>query len=153
MFKPEYVRKEFPDAAFNAPATADTIAAAERLLGHPLPVQLRALYLDFDGFLGPTNAPFLLPLLERPRPGGESLVTYTLFFRGEGYFPDWVHRAVVLGDNGTGMAWFLLLDEDDKLVVWDAEWEDYEVVDGTLLDEWRREKQAYDAFLASKDFT
>ena len=90
MFDPKEVRSAFSNGDFGAPATLEAIATAERLLGHELPLQVRNLYLEFDGFHGPTNAPFLFPVLERPRPGAESLVTYTLFFRGEDYFPDWL---------------------------------------------------------------
>src|SRR4051794_6336330 len=119
MFKPEEVRSAFPDGVFRAPATPEEIAESERLLGHRLPPQLRDLYLDFNGFQGPTNAPFLFPLLERLSAGGQSLVAYTLFFRGEDYFPEWVQRAIALGDNGTGIAWFLLVEEEERLVRWD----------------------------------
>jgi hypothetical protein len=146
MFSPEEVRSAFPDGVFSAPATPEVIVTAERVLGHELPSQVRNLYLEFNGFHGPTNAPFLFPVLERPGPSGESLVTYTLFFRGEDYFPDWLQHAIVLGDNGTGTAWFVLLNEDCRVVRWDAEWEEYESVDGSLLDAWRREKEFYDSF-------
>ena len=143
MFKADEVRRAFPDGVFKSPASLDAIAAAESLLGHALPAQLRDLYLNFDGFLGPTNAPFLHPLLERPGPGGESLVTFTLFFRGERYFPEWLQHAVAIGDDGTGTGWFILLNEAEKLVIWDAEWEDYEPVEGNLLDDWVKAKNLY----------
>jgi hypothetical protein len=146
MFNPEEVRSTFPEGVFRAPVTLEQIAEAERLLGHQLPTQLRSLYLAFDGFQGPTNAPFLFPLLDRPGPRGESLVTYTLFFRGEDYFPSWVQRAIALGDSGTGTAWFMLVDEGDRLVRWDAEWEEYETVEGNLLDAWCKEKALYESF-------
>lgn len=146
MFKSEDVRSVFPEGVFRAPATSEEIAEAERLLGHHLPRQLRELYLAFNGFLGPSNAPFLFPLLERPGPHGESLVTYTLFFRGEGYFPDWVQRAIAVGDNGTGAAWFMLIDKGNHLVQWDAGWEEYEFIDGSLLDAWIKEKALYGSF-------
>jgi hypothetical protein len=146
MSRPEEVCIAFPEATFRAPATSEEVAEAERLLGHLLPPQLRELYLEFNGFQGPTNAPFLFPLLERPGPRGKSLVTYTLFFRGEDYFPEWVQRAIALGDNGTGTAWFMLVDEGDRLVRWDAEWEEYETVEGSLLDAWVREKALYESF-------
>src|SRR5579863_10236926 len=110
MFKPDEVRRAFPEGLFEPPVSLEAIAEAESLLGHELPTQLRSLYLNFDGFLGPTNAPFLHPLLERPRPGGESLVTFTLFFRSEPYFPEWLQHAVAIGDDGTGMGWFILLN-------------------------------------------
>jgi hypothetical protein len=145
MFTPQQVRHAFPEGKFRPAASLGAIAEAERLLGHELPPQIKSLYLEFDGFKGPTDAPFLFPVLERPGGRGESLVTYTLFFRGEGYFPAWVQDAVVLGDNGTGAAWFILLKEESQLVRWDAEWEEYEPVEGSLLDAWYKEKAMYES--------
>jgi hypothetical protein len=145
MTTAQAVRDAFPEGVFGSPASEADIAKAERVLGHALPSELRSLYVEFDGFLGPTNAPFLFPVLARPNSGRESLASYTQFFRAEEGMPEWVQRAVVLGDNGTGTGWFLLLDEGNRLVRWDAEWEEYEVVDGGLLDEWRREKEFYES--------
>ena len=150
MFTPTDVRRVFPGNAFGLRVVAETFAAAERELGHALPSQLIDLYLEFNGFLGPTGAPFLFPLFDRSGTRGETLVSYTKFFRSEGYFPEWVQRAVVVGDNGTGAAWFMLLDEECKVVVWDAEWEDYESIEGSLLDAWVKEKEFYDS-LAGPD--
>ncbi len=145
MFTPQQVRQSFPEGNFRPAASHEAIAEAERLLGHELPPQIKSLYLEFDGFEGPTNAPFLFPVLERPGARGESLVTYTLFFREEDYFPAWVQEAVVLGDNGTGAAWFILLNKENQLVRWDAEWEEYEPVEGNLLDAWCKEKAMYES--------
>ena len=141
MFKPDEVRSAFPEGIFGAPVAPDAIATAERLLGHALPERLRTLYLAFDGFRGPGDALFLLPLLKRPSPN-ESLVSYTLFFRGEDYAPVWLRQAIVLGDNGAGVGWFMLLDQGCRLVRWDAEWEEYEAVGGSLLDAWLRERDS-----------
>jgi hypothetical protein len=143
MFKAEEVRGAFPEGVFGAPTAPEAIATAERLLGHSLPEQIRDLYLAFDGFRGPADALFFLPLLECPSPCGESLVTYTLFFRNEDYSPRWLRDAIVVGDNGTGAAWFILLDEGCRLVRWDAEWEEYELVEGNLLEAWCRERKLY----------
>ncbi len=120
------------------------IAKAENLLGHRLPEQLKKLFFDFNGFLGPTAASFLFPILDRPRPGAESLVTFTQFFRSEDYFPDWLKQAVAIGGNGTGTTWFILLDANESVVQWDAEWEEYEPIEGNLLDAWMAEKKLYD---------
>ena len=140
MFTPQQVRDAFPESNYRVSASRLEITEAERLLGHDLPPQLKLLYSVFDGFDGPTDAPFLFPLLDRPAPRGESLVTYTLFLRGEGYFPTWVQNAVALGHDGTGTAWFFLLGLENQLVVWNTEWEEYEVVDGNLLDAWCKAK-------------
>lgn len=145
MFKPEDVHQAFANGVFRGPPTAAMIAQVEKALGHALPDQLRSLYLEFDGFQGPTGANFLFPVLERAAPGSESLLTYTQFFRGEEYFPEWLQRAVAVGDNGTGTTWFVLLEEGERLVRWDAEWEEYEEVDGNLLDAWIAERKLYES--------
>jgi hypothetical protein len=144
-FKPEDVRRAFPEGIFRKPATAAAIAQAEHELGHSLPDQLRNLYLEFDGFQGPTGANFLFPVFEWAGPNSESLLTYTQFFRGEDYFPDWLEHAVALGDNGTGTTWFVLLNQGERLVRWDAEWEEYKHVDGSLLDAWVAGRKIYES--------
>lgn len=149
MFKPQDVRQVFPDGFFRRPATAAMIAQVETALGHALPDQLRSLYLEFDGFQGPTGANFLFPVLEQETPGSDSLLTYTQFFRGEGYFPEWVQRAIAVGDNGIGTTWFVLMGEGERLVRWDAEWEEYEEVEGNLLDAWIVERKLYESVSTS----
>jgi hypothetical protein len=146
MFKPEDVHQAFANGVFRRPATAAVIAQVEQALGHELPHRLRSLYLEFDGFQGPTGANFLFPVLERATQGSESLLTYTQFFRGEDYFPEWLQRAIAVGDNGTGTTWFMLLEEGERLVRWDAEWEEYEEVEGNLLDAWIAERKLYESF-------
>jgi hypothetical protein len=145
MFKPEDVRQAFAKGVFRKPATAAAIAQVEQALGHPLPDQIRSLYLEFDGFHGPTGANFLFPVRERTPPGSESLLTYTQFFRSEDYFPEWLQHAVAVGDNGTGTTWFILLEEGERIVRWDAEWEEYEEVEGNLLDAWIAERKLYES--------
>jgi hypothetical protein len=145
MFTAQDVRAAFPESTFGSAVSEAEIAEAERQLGNKLPGELRDLYLEFDGFLGPTAAPFLFPILRQPQAGGESLTTYTQFFRAEVGMPEWVQQAIVVGDNGTGTGWFILLSEGNRLVRWDAEWEEYEPVEGNLLDEWRREKAFYES--------
>jgi hypothetical protein len=145
MFTPEDVRKAFANGVFRRPAIAAVIAQVEQALGHGLPDQLRSLYLAFDGFQGPTGANFLFPVLEQATKGSESLLTCTQFFRNEDYFPEWLQHAIPVGDNGTGATWFTLLEEGERLVRWDAEWEEYEEVEGTLLDAWIAERKLYES--------
>lgn len=145
MFKPEDVHRAFANGVFRGRAKAEALAQVEQALGHALPDQLHSLYLEFDGFQGPTDANFLFPVLERATPGSESLLTYTQFFRGEDYFPSWLQKAVAVGDNGTGTTWFILLEAPERLVRWDAEWEEYEEVEGSLLDAWIAERKLYES--------
>ena len=37
------------------------------------------------------------------------------------------------------------MNDGEKLVRWDAEWEDYEKVDASLIDAWCKEKEIYDS--------
>ena len=39
----------------------------------------------------------------------------------------------------------MLLEEGERLVRWDAEWEEYEEVEGTLLDAWIAERKLYES--------
>ncbi len=139
------VRKALPGGDFREPVSASMLLEAETSLGHALPPLLRELYLAFDGFLGPTLAPFLFPLVTRPSEMQESLVSFTLFLRSEDYCPDWLHRAVAVGGSGGGAAWFILLERPDAVVRWEAEWgPEFEELDGSLLEVWLREKAKYE---------
>lgn len=43
---------QWGEAKFRAPASAESIAACESALGHPIPDELRALYSESDGVFG-----------------------------------------------------------------------------------------------------
>jgi len=140
------VLKAFPEGTFGAALPPSALAAAEAALGHPLPAPVKELYLQFDGFLGPTNAQFFLSLLEPPGPMKESLVGFTLFLREEDYCPPWLQSAVAIGNNGTGAGWYVLLDDPSRVVRWSASWGDeYEPLDGSILEVWLREKDLYES--------
>jgi hypothetical protein len=142
------VRTSLPACVFHPPASPDAVASAEQALGHPLPAPLRDLYSAFDGFEGPTNAPFMYPLLRAPSPMGAALVPYTQFLRLECADVKWLHRAVAVGGEGVGPSWFILLDDPETIVQWDAEWGDeYEVCSGTLLDVWIKSNALYASLL------
>ncbi len=148
MTTPEQLRNSFPNGVFGAPVSAQVIAEVEAELGHALPQVLRDLYLDFDGFMGPLNTPFLFPLRERPNAMQESLLSFTRFLRDEDYCPPWLHRAVAIGGDGSGSAWFVLLESPDGAVRWEAEWgPEYEQLEGSLLDIWLSKKAALDSLL------
>lgn len=131
------VRRQF-EGPFGPPATQQQIEAAERSLGHGLPMNLKAHYAEYNGFKGPTNTDFLYTL--------DDLVRTTLWLRGEGYFPDFIQRSVALGDDGTGAFWLICIDQPDKVIDWDAEMEGegHVVLDGGLAEEWIARKATYD---------
>jgi hypothetical protein len=141
------VRAMFPESAFGPACTDLDIALAEKRLGHRLPSLVADMYRSFDGIRGPTNAQFLYPLNKAPSETSASLVDHTLFLRGEDYFPSFLKRAVAIGDMGTGPCWLILLDEPTKVALWDGEWgEDYERLDGSIVDVWRAATLLYKSF-------
>src|SRR5262245_60588132 len=101
------VQQMFVGRQFGQPLSEHEIQLAEQELGHKLPQVLRELYAAFDGFAGPTNAPFFFPLRTTSSFSQESLVSYTLFLRGEDYFPEALRDAVAVGDFGGGSSWFI----------------------------------------------
>ena len=142
----EEVRQAFSGQVFGQPVSAGEIQLAEEELGHALPQVLRDLYSAFDGFTGPTGAPFFFPLRTASSFSPESLVSYTLFLRSEDYFPESLRDAVVVGDFGGGSSWFVKASNPEQVLRWDAEWGDeYEILDGSILDVWLNEKAAYES--------
>jgi hypothetical protein len=110
------------------PAQPSAIEQAERALGHALPASLKAHYLVHDGFRSPTYAEFLYPL---------TVLVETNQFLRSNTFPAFLHRTVAFGDYGIGSYWLMLLDGQETIVEWDAEWGDkYEVLNGHLADVW-----------------
>jgi hypothetical protein len=146
MSMAQEVRRSFEGFEFGPPCTHGDLARAERELGHALPAILRDLYLAFDGFLGPTAAPFFYPLL----PGGEpeilSLVGLTLFLRGEDYFPEFLQEAVVFGDYGCGSHWGIRLNSPDELFEWyPSDGHHYSVVEGNPMTVWVERRAWYES--------
>src|SRR5437763_15860459 len=76
------VRHHFAAYAFGEPCTEAQLARAESLLGQPIPLVLRKLYLSFNGFLGPTDASFFWPLFEK-RAGSGALVEMDMLLRND----------------------------------------------------------------------
>jgi hypothetical protein len=140
------VRKAFAAHPIGHPCTNEQIELAERELGHPLPSSIRDLYREMNGFVGPTGAQFLYPLLDQVKGSSQpSLVGHTLFLRSEEYFPAFLSKAIVVGDDGTGPARLVFLDQPQRVALWDAEWGDeIEWLGGSLLDVWLQAKDMYD---------
>jgi hypothetical protein len=140
------IQQAFQGRKFGPPVSDQDLDIAEQELGHKLPQVLRNLYAAFDGFTGPTDAPFFFPLRSKSSFSQESLVSYTLFLRSEDYFPEALLDAVVVGDFGGGSSWFIKVSSPNQVLRWDAEWgNEYEVLEGSLLDVWLREKTAYES--------
>lgn len=141
MDNPSTVRDAFREYGFGQPASLELLANAEAKLGHRLPPVLRNYFLAFNGFKGPTDSDFFYTV--------DHLVEMTLFFRSEDYFPKFLHGAVALGDDGTGPCWLIRLDQPDTIIEWDAEWgDDFEVLQGSLVEIWLARKAVYDGIQA-----
>jgi len=147
----QQIRELFEGFPFGAPCHPSDVAKAEELLGHPLPPPLTELYLNFNGFAGPTDAAFFYPLLTPTSFSNTSLVEYTLSLRGEDYFPRFLQRAVAIGDYGVGPCWVILIDTPGKILEWDGEWgDDYETLEGTLADVWEGKKEWYESVIKGR---
>ena len=70
----ERIAREITAESLGTACTHAQIARAEAKLDQKLPAVLPDLYLEFDGFAGPTGAGFLWPLF-----GDNGLVRYNLF--------------------------------------------------------------------------
>lgn len=107
----------FPDGRFVPPATEAAIAAAEAQLGANLPEELRALYLETDGFREPLgNAQYLSSL--------DELVSGTQFLWDtlpasvpDVRFPD-MKPFVFFGQDGIGGWWGMRIAPPHDIVYW-----------------------------------
>lgn len=141
---PAEVGRHFAGYRFGEPCTAEQVARAESILRQPIPLDIRRLYLDFNGFLGPTDSPFFWPLFEQT-PGGPALVEMNLFYRNDSVFPhELTSMCLFFGDAGGGSQWGVKADLPGKIIVWDAEWDDFEVAGTDILQVWLEEKRKYD---------
>jgi hypothetical protein len=146
---PDQVRQRLRDVmrveTFYAPADASAIAAAETSVGVAFPQWLRTLYLACNGFRGPTQWEYLLPL-----DGREGLVEFTQFLRAEEWAPPWLTRAVVFGsDTGSLSCTTHFVALDGELVTWMlGDGDEFIKFEGTVYDLYRREQAGWDALEA-----
>ena len=142
---PDRVRQRLLDVmrveTFYPPADASAIAAAETRVGVVFPQWLRNLYLACNGFRGPTQWEYLLPL-----EGCEGLVEFTQFLRAEEWAPPWLARAVVFGsDTGSLSLTTHFVALDGALVTWTfGDGPVFVEFDGTVYDLYRREQALWD---------
>jgi cell wall assembly regulator SMI1 len=115
------VRAYFHHGRFGSPCTQEQIAAAEGRIGMRLPDPLRELYLEFDGFRGPTNAQYLFPLAQCTD-GGSSLCDMTLLFR------DWklidLSSFIFFGSSSADECWGMSASDPKKIIAYHHHMED-----------------------------
>lgn len=133
----EDIRNAIRVESSDPPATTSEIAEVSTELQVPFPKWLSDAYLACNGFRGPTSVSYLWPLV-----GEGSVISYNHFFRGEDYFPQWLHRAIMFGDDGVGGTYGAL---DGRLIYWYAgDGDDYKVLEPDLLVLWRRKQAMWD---------
>jgi len=137
MERPEQIRELF-EGSFAPPPSTVELSEAEKKLGHELPPILKQHYGFYDGFHGPTGAWFFYSL--------SKLVETTIFLRSESYFPEFLKRAVALGDYGVGPYWLIELERPEIIIEWDAEMEGEEriLLEESLTDIWLGRKTWYE---------
>jgi hypothetical protein len=146
------LKELFPQGRFAPPATAASIAAVETTLGVRFPEQLRALYLETDGFReGRGNAPYLFPLTTTDPTGWvTSLLSWTRFNWDEvkKYYPQldltpFIFYGSSRGDESWGINW----KQPNEIIAFSFHWEEgqYEVVGSSIVDVYQADYSRYEA--------
>jgi hypothetical protein len=137
------LREIFPNGRFAPPATEQTIAAAEAVLGVQLPESLRRLYFTCDGFREDRgNAKYLLSLTDDDYVG--SLVSITRFMWTEFTKPD-LRPFVFFGCASGGEIWGINVQRPSEIIAYHHNMEDeYEVVGGDILEVYQADYARYE---------
>lgn len=73
------------------------------------------------------------------------------FYRDDPIFPqELMKKCLFYGDAGVGSQWGLHTDLPGKVILWDAEWENFEVVGADILEVWLEEKRKYDELASNR---
>ena len=137
------LRQVFPNGRFWPPATEDEIKAVERMLGVPLPDQLRQLYLICDGFREDRgNAKYLFSLVEQDFIG--SLVSTTNFLWTEFKTLD-LRPYVFFGSSSGDECWGINIHRPNEIIAYHHHMEDaYEVVGSDIIEVYRADYARYE---------
>lgn len=146
----EALRQAFPNGRFNEPASMADIALAEAELGAALPLELKDLYVEANGFREPKgNAQYLSPLSE--------LVSSTNFMWRDlaasipgVAFPDF-RPFVFFGSDGIGGWWGMRVAAPHDVIYWHHhlldEGPNFETQDGDAVDVMKAALALYDEAL------
>jgi hypothetical protein len=138
------LRQIFPARAFGPPASLEAVEVAESAIGSRIPSPLRELYLEFDGFHGPTAIPFLYRLGSAD--DAASLVGWNLWVRGaEEFSGEFMRRYLFFGSDGCGGHWALPLAEAAAIVRWYPDvGERMDTLSTDFVAFWSEQKSLYD---------
>ncbi len=141
------LRTAFKNGTFGKPASESLIAETESRLGVRLPSQLRALYLECDGFREDQgNAKYLFSLQDEDHIG--SLLSMTQFYWTEfaDTWPDLNLKPFVFfgsssGDNAWGIRW----QGEQQVIAFHHHMEGkYEVVGSNILEVYLADYRLYE---------
>ncbi|MFC5740812.1 SMI1/KNR4 family protein [Dyella tabacisoli] len=112
------LRMMYPYGEFGAAATGEDIAAVETALGVRLPEQLRALYLECDGFREDRgNAKYLLSLTDEDHIGSLKSLTMFCWTEFKGTWPDLdLSPYVFFGSSSADELWGIRCDGTDEVI-------------------------------------
>ncbi len=137
------LKELFPTSIFGAPATESDLANVELILNVTIPEQLRALYLECDGFREDRgNAKYLLSLTNEDYIG--SLVSTTTFFWTEFTRPD-LTAFIFFGSSSGDEAWGIDWRNGDRVIAYHHRMEqEYEERETNIIDLYRADYARYD---------
>jgi len=139
------LRELFPSGRFSAPASAAQIADVEEQLGIKLPLQLKELYVECDGFREDRgNAKYLLSLTEEDQIG--SLLGMTRF-----WWSEWKDRLPKLGDyvffgsSSGDESWGINWKREGEIIAYHHDMEnDVEILGDTIVEMYLADYAKYD---------
>jgi hypothetical protein len=139
------LRELFPNGRFSAPASEAQIADVEEQLGIKLPLQLKELYRECDGFREDRgNAKYLLSLTEEDQIG--SLLGMTRFWWSEWKdrlptLSDYVFFGSSSGDESWGINW----KREDEIIAYHHHMEnEVEILGDTIVEVYLADYAKYD---------
>ena len=137
------LKQVFPNAMYSPAATNETIAEAESALGVRLPDQLKALYLECDGFREDKgNAKYLFSLFEDDFIG--SLVNITKFLWIEVASPD-LKPFVFFGCSSGDEFWGINVQKPTEIIAYHHTMgAQYEIIGSNILEVWTADYARYD---------
>ena len=133
----------FTEGRFSPPASEEQIAEVEKILSVKLPIQLRELLLESNGFrenLG--NSKYLLSLIDEDFIG--SIVSTTKFMWSEVTMVN-LKPFIFFGYSSGDEAWGIRINEPHDIIAYHHHMEDeYEELGSSILDIYKSDYQLYD---------